>query len=477
MHFSFIYFLSLVALAQAQWKSCARFWPKNAAVDKFTIHTQCHLFPGYPKDFGKTKVSVSYTQKWSLAGFKTNLVAPVLHNALDESITTYSEFATLPNQIVIILTTAVDGTATAETVYPVEKHSPCQVKTYNIWTKEAAGANVPRALQALAHELYHCVQGLELGNIQDPQWVLDGSANYFSNVVFPSLNVEWPRAGFKYNPALPIYAQVGRDVYGTSIFFQALEESKGTSYLNNWVLSTDSASAGDEKNRLSQLSGFADEFFLFAKQFSLQSIRDTSNVLIPGLPAITPVPTSVSFNTAGTIGTASLRTVPFTISVFKLSLKPGQTAVIYSSAKGNQRLAYRRPSEKEWSEMPSSPGSTSGGFDLPCNDKDSAETILVLFVSTADIKSDTVKVTIKRQRATDCKLSGGFVLYPLFDEKTSGARCPTGTHHSSSAWCCPDGMELDLAVASEVSICCPTCRLHIFKVPDVAANCNSGGLQ
>jgi hypothetical protein len=115
--------------------------------------------------------------------------------------------------------------------------------------------------------------------------------------------------------------------------------------------------------------------------------------------------------------------------------------------------------------MPSTPSGSRGQIELPCNDKGTSETILVLFVSTEDAHSDEVKITIKRTRIKKCHAPGGFVMYPLYNPETGGAKCPPGTHFSSTAaWCCPDGMELDETVASFASICCPTSKLPIFRV-------------
>ncbi|KAH7123480.1 hypothetical protein B0J13DRAFT_154773 [Dactylonectria estremocensis] len=459
MRFSFISLLPLVTLAEAQWKSCARFWDKiPPSKTDYTIHSQCHIFPGYPKTIAHTKVYVEYTKKWDAAHHNKDVFAPVLDQAIEKSIVRYSKFAPLPDAMIIFLTTAAEPGEVAETVYPVVGVSKCQTKLYNTWTKNAAGFDKPAALQGIAHELYHCVQELEFENVVNPRWVIDGSANYMSNVVFPTLNAEWPSEGYSYNPSVPIYAQAGVNVYGTSIFFQAMEDTWGVEGIHKWVMDTDLGQP--ERSRLSKLAGFPDDFFLFAKQYSTGRIEDTMHIYIPGLPKPETTTVKVTFNKAGTVGTATLKTMPFTIRVFKMSLQSGQTAEIFSDADSSQRLAYRRATDKNWQTMPKGSASDSEGtFSIPCNTKGTAESFFVLFISTADAKSDSAKITIKRQKKKDCSKpsSGGFVLYPLFVEATSGARCPAGTHFSSTAaWCCPEGMELDQAVASEASICCPT---------------------
>jgi hypothetical protein len=461
MYFHLLAYLSLVSLAQAQWQSCSTFWPKIKPGEKFTVNDKCRVLSGYPKVLGKssTNVTVTYTLNWSRQSDKTKkAVKPVLEESLKKTIDLYEDFAKLPAHIVIILTTSVEGQVTADTIYPNTKVSPCQIKLYQRWTTEST-TNTARVLQALSHEIYHCVQGLSgLANYLDPEWIHDGSANYFSNLVFPDSNAEWPdkkHSGHAYKPTLPIYAHAGLDAYTTSIFFQSLENKVDRKALHEFVVSTPGGSRGlKERNRLSGLEDFTDEFFYFARGFALGKIQDTNGASIP-IQEIPPLSASINLDKAGTTGTVMLTSTPFTISVFKVTVKSGQSARIYSSANEHQRLAYRRLDDKVWTDMATS--SSGKSIDLPCNTKTTAEDIIILFISTADVKSDKVKVTITTSRPKKCGARSGFVLYPLYNPTTGGGYCPPNTHSSRLAiWCCPDGMQLDESVASEVSICCPT---------------------
>lgn len=377
-----------------------------------------------------------------------------------------------PDMIPLLESPEVDHAAstntpfTAETYYPNLRKPPCQIKLFKRWTTEAT-TNKPRVLQALAHEIYHCIQDLgKLGNFPDPQWAREGSANYFSNLVFPDSNAEWPdkkHSGVPYKPALPIYAHVGKEAYAASIFFQA-QEKMNEDDLNRFVLATPGGSSGlEERARLSALSGFIDEFFTFAKAFTLQQIKDTNGDLIP-IDKINPVSASIKFDKAGTTGTATLTSTPFTISVFKITIDPGRTAKIYSSANDNQQLAYRKSDAKLWTDM-AADSSSGRTIDLPCNQKNTKETYIIVFISTKDVKSDKVKITVATSKPKKCGARSGFVLYPLFNPTTSGGYCPKGTRSSRLAiWCCPDDTQLDEHVAQQVSICCPTGQSRVVNV-------------
>ncbi|KAH7151144.1 hypothetical protein DER46DRAFT_689906 [Fusarium sp. MPI-SDFR-AT-0072] len=480
MKLQLLLFALFASLAQAQWKGCSSPWPNITPGKEFTLKDKCRTLAGYPKKFEKanTEVTVTYTQQWSRLPSKTKTaVNPILKESLEKSMEVYPEFAKLPSSIIIILTTESDEDFTAETYYPNLRKPPCQIKLFKRWTTEAT-TNKPRVLQALAHEIYHCIQDLgKLGNFPDPQWAREGSANYFSNLVFPDSNAEWPdkkHSGVPYKPALPIYAHVGKEAYAASIFFQA-QEKMNEDDLNRFVLATPGGSSGlEERARLSALSGFIDEFFTFAKAFTLQQIKDTNGDLIP-IDKINPVSASIKFDKAGTTGTATLTSTPFTISVFKITIDPGRTAKIYSSANDNQQLAYRKSDAKLWTDM-AADSSSGRTIDLPCNQKNTKETYIIVFISTKDVKSDKVKITVATSKPKKCGARSGFVLYPLFNPTTSGGYCPKGTRSSRLAiWCCPDDTQLDEHVAQQVSICCPTARKSSQIISDALSRSGDSG--
>ena len=432
-----------------------KFWPKiKPGQAKFNVPGDCSFFPGYPHPVGGVKVSVAYTAKWG-AGNRALIpqVAPILSDALAKAISKYTgDLKDTVPQLVVIITDETDGTTHADTWFPIEKVPPCQIKTYQPWTAWI-GIQDAWAEQALAHEMYHSVQQLAKGSsaanlASATEWITEGSANYFSNLVYPTANVEWPDAlpNRGYIPSRPIYAQTGQHVYGASLYFQSLEKSRGASYLNQWVLSTSfQDTAAGERSRLSTLSGFTDDFWTFAQQFSLKSIIDTSGVTIPGLATVSVGKITISS------GAALLKTTPFTIKTFQLSLSPGQTVKLSASTNDAQRVAYRLSSDNEWTDLPST-------LNIDCDDSGTTTSVLLLFISTKNAASDTLRVSVTQTKKSCTTPSGGgegFVLYPL-QSAQGGGYCPTGTHSSSLAvWCCPDGSNLDEKPGIEVAICCP----------------------
>lgn len=336
--------------------------------------------------------------------------------------------------------------------------------------------------QALAHELYHCVQSLKIGesvgdDVPSSLWVIEGSANYFSNVVYPRANIEWPDTlgqNRRYDPTVPIYAQDELKVCGTSVFFQSLEVEKGKVALSNWALATQqNDNCPAERRRLSGLRGFVDDFLVSGKQYAVGKIVDTSHVNIKGLTPLAPEQISLSTDTV------TLNTTPFTLKAFKLTLKPGHTYRMSGRTGSNRRIAWRFSSATAWKNMVDS-------IVVPCKDTGA---IAILFISTKDADDDSTDLTIrqskKRQTGESCPIDDGggtgFVLYPLQDEQLN-AVCPTGTHTVTlAAWCCPDGSELDEAHTQTASICCPDGmpRILFIRKEECATltSCRCGLLQ
>ena len=82
--------------------------------------------------------------------------------------------------------------------------------------------------QIIAHEVFHCVQAWRTGrnyNYLDEVWHIEGMANYFSNVVYPSINLEHRFQGrFDYNSLDRTFFTMS---YENSTLFQYLGNTWG----------------------------------------------------------------------------------------------------------------------------------------------------------------------------------------------------------------------------------------------------------
>lgn len=182
------------------------------------------MYPGYLTTIGQTKVSVVYTNEWQ---GNLGTIDALLHKAIIESIGFYSTLTPLP-ELVIVLGTQPKDNIELGALMPTPD-GPCQIRSFKAWAIEEAVALTPDAMQTIAHEIYHCVQECFLRNRpghSPSQWVIESSANYFSNLVFPKVNLEWDWA-IEYYPDKPIW----QHTYEASLFFQSLESTRGFAFV------------------------------------------------------------------------------------------------------------------------------------------------------------------------------------------------------------------------------------------------------
>ncbi|WJG37098.1 uncharacterized protein FOBCDRAFT_148743, partial [Fusarium oxysporum Fo47] len=375
------------ALAQNGAFSCAKFWPGVKPGDHFTVAGQCQMLEGYPKTIGNTKVSVIYTEDWSNSA---KLVDSLLHEAITESVAYYGNFATVPDLVIIL--GAAASSASLDASFPIP-NGPCQIRSFEFWGAEQALKMDPKAMQGVAHEIYHCVQQEFNGGQTPPnspsRWVVESSADYFSNLVFPRVNAEW-RAAAYYDPGVPIW----RNEYNANIWFQSLEPSHDLTYIHQFVTSTVfTNSESEERARLTAYATMADDFFEFAKSFTIGSIVDSGGGYVPRINTPDEIGVIWSVDEDATEGTAVLETFPFTIREFSTSFDPGQNIKLYASTTGNQRLAWRLADPNTWNAFPgdASGGGSEGVITIPCASDPVA--VFILFTSTEDKDTDKVEIS------------------------------------------------------------------------------------
>jgi hypothetical protein len=137
-----------------------------------------------------------------------------------------------------------------------------------------------------------------------------------------------------------------------------------------------------------------------------------------------PIPTPVTLtldNDEGTSGTVGLSVVPFTITVFSLSLDPGQIVMISADVSSDQRVTYRLQTDTVWSDAPDSTAEGAKGFVVTgCDD---SATLYILFVSGGDVDFSAVTIFIKQFTKDDsetCTCKTGTA--PVIRHTTESAR-------------------------------------------------------
>lgn len=148
--------------------------------------------------------------------------------------------------------------------------------------------------QIIAHEVFHCVQDWNFTTYpyKEHKWWMEGSAEYFSNVVYPTVNLEHRALGnFDYDSRTQSLMEMS---YQNFIFFQYLANEIGDAALIA-LLETVSAAGdtGAQARVLANQGDMAGMFMDFAVSFMSEGIPDTGGGVIviahPGATRIEPV--------------------------------------------------------------------------------------------------------------------------------------------------------------------------------------------
>lgn len=158
----------------------------------------------------------------------------------------------------------------------------CQVTVF----PAAAVRGIEVVGQTVAHELFHCVQDLnfETDPYASHAWWMEGSAEYFSNVVFPTTNDEhrWVE-DFDVDSLKKSIFEMS---YENTVFFQHLANMYGTQGLWDLLQEVTPGGAGAAEAAIAARGNMEEVFHDFVVFFVTGSIADTGGgVLDPGTPS------------------------------------------------------------------------------------------------------------------------------------------------------------------------------------------------
>ncbi|MCB1844991.1 MAG: hypothetical protein KDI09_18645 [Halioglobus sp.] len=205
--------------------------------------------------------------------------------------------------------------------------------------------------QTLAHEAFHCIQSSRYwdqtkagGNVPYKDWWLEGTAEYFSNTVYPDVNREWRHSGM-YNPDTSLLAQS----YEVNFFFQDLANQAGNDTVLRLMASLPTAAGADQQqNALAAFAGIQEFLHSFGRHYLEQSVHDSGVLLV----AVEPVKGEL-VNIDGTT-TLSFGVPAFTLQRRQLEFAPGQSyRIVVDEGGGSGRLsAHEVAAGASWSRLP-----------------------------------------------------------------------------------------------------------------------------
>lgn len=195
-------------------------------------------------------------------------------------------------------------------------------------------------MQTIAHEIFHCFTAFNLRNqgigagYESSDWWVEGAAEYFSNLVYPSADYEYRfLSAFNSNSlSRPLTSMT----YENFIFFQYLGNRLGPEGVIEF-LHTMPTEAGKDK-QLAALAAFPEMgnlFEHFAQDFVDNRVRDTSGAIKPYMPQFVDV---------GTLTTGGADYKAFVLRRYKAVLSQGNNFTISAPGQPGDVRVQLRPS-------------------------------------------------------------------------------------------------------------------------------------
>jgi hypothetical protein len=223
--------------------------------------------------------------------------------------------------------------------------------------KQATDDDYGYFLQTIAHEMFHCFQVWNHPALADDKWSVqdwwgEGTAEYFSNVVYPSVDNEWRwMTAWLGNTATDTILE---ESYANFGFFQYMGNKLGNNGLLALINSMTPAVGGDEDAQAAQLATFPNIQTLFAeyaRDYVDGKIADTSKKLYPTAPPIIHPAYQIDVSKAGV---NNLDATPFTLIRYKLTFAPGHEYKLTTTVQGGDGVHTSRPTEAAaaWGDLP-----------------------------------------------------------------------------------------------------------------------------
>ncbi|KAK0646854.1 hypothetical protein B0T16DRAFT_458736 [Cercophora newfieldiana] len=183
-----------------------------------------------------------------------------------------------------------------------------------------------RALKAVVHELYHCLQyaqnlnGAKLrGTSTRRAWWIEGTARFFDGVIYPpptSRDLQdlgkFPEA---YNPEISLV----RQTYEAALFYHYLVQAGlSPSRVNNWVASkTGRSSVAEDVQDISETATFTSNWHGFARAFADNAINYTASIPIV---LANPFPRPAALAPLSSLGVGTTQRIPYALEPFTFNM-------------------------------------------------------------------------------------------------------------------------------------------------------------
>jgi hypothetical protein len=250
--------------------------------------------------------------------------------------------------------------------------------------------------QIIAHEIFHCFQAWNLraqlnGPGVDSDWWVEGTAEYFSNLVYKSVDFEY-RFWDSFNELSTIKPLTNMD-YENFVFFQFWGNRIGPDAVIAMLRTMPTGPGLDAQlTALAAVPGMEDTFEEFARSVIDRTLKDSSGVTIA-----LPLETTENFSFTD-VATKDFNSYPFVFSRFKVTFDSGKSFSVETLSGGEGNSAWRAfGSVGGWGPFPAT---ASGGCE------DLTYILYVVTTTPAAIRTETVTATMVTEAPCDECLIG-----------------------------------------------------------------------
>ncbi len=224
------------------------------------------------------RLRLYFPEPWLLDATRWPLIADTFA-AMEKSAETYADVAPVGSVNIVFSLTDVppdsEGRRTAASVGEFEGEAPCPVVVF----PAGVGQGSAYYQQTMAHEIFHCVQDRKLPNGDGDVWWVEGSAEYFGNVVYPRANKEHTRTPFFDEHSLTMNPT--QMDYENTVFFQYYANRRGGPP-GVWTLLGTLSAGADGLGTLAEVSGMGDLWQEFVVAFVADAILDPGGGTVGG---------------------------------------------------------------------------------------------------------------------------------------------------------------------------------------------------
>lgn len=346
---------------------------------------------------------IYYPSYWEANAPERALLEPT-RDALRRSLETYNGYGPRPvvgTDIVFTDLGAVDESgprddvlAAADEILHAERCHVAVFPTgaYVALRDDAAGDSGGQAfgvlLQTIAHELFHCYQYTNLAEQESgpdgdaADWWIEGSAEYFGSVVYPSVNAEFGYLGRL--DGLSVNTSLIFIDYPAYAFFEYLDAQGGMSprgVITDILLQMPQSGGYDEQQAaLSGVPGMADAFHYFGQAYLDKQLHDLGGGTLP----VHPQEGDASDFPIGP-GEAHFAADPFVLHRYRLRFAENARFTVAQETQGESHDSARPVSAPgAWSEIPQQ-------LDTACGDSQ----YVLLFTSVVPPGGDEVRLDLR----------------------------------------------------------------------------------